>query len=73
MNHYVLERCLSNRLVALTHPKHGHALWTSAPTRKPTKCCECEQPITPPEHAWRPLTNGLNRMHRICTYCLAPG
>ncbi len=43
-------------------------LWDKCILRKTTSCIYCGKPLTPKTAAWRPVTNGMNRMHRLCCY-----
>lgn len=61
---------LNEGLARLTHPKHGVDLWTSRKLRKPSTCVVCEGSMRKGLTAFGPITNGYNRMHRICVNCI---
>lgn len=43
-------------------------LWDKCNLRKTTCCIYCGKSLPPKTSAWRPMTNGINRMHRLCCY-----
>lgn len=43
-------------------------LWDKCTLRKLTSCIYCGKSLPPKTAAWRPVTNGMNRMHRLCCY-----
>lgn len=53
---------------------YGAQLWTRVTLRKSKnktkKCCNCDSELAPGDVAFTPITNGYNRMHRICTICI---
>ena len=47
-----------------------HLLWGKAQARKLRRCCRCDVEIEPRDTMWRPITNGLTRMDRLCGACI---
>lgn len=43
--------------------------WTLCRLRKLKKCILCSKQIAPKSHGYRPITNGYDRMNRICLAC----
>jgi len=68
---YELSKRLNEGLVGMRSHEHGMQLWTRGKARKVATCRCCESTIERSEVSWRPLTNGYNRMHRICDTCIA--
>lgn len=72
MNHeYQVSAVMNDGLVRMENSEYGRQLWIKAPSRKVKDCHVCDE--APPKGAvtWRALTNGYNRMHRICEGCMA--
>ncbi len=65
---YQLVKVMSEGLVGLTHPKYGRQMWHRCKVRKYWDCEVSDRRIHPSDNAWRPVTNGQNRMHRISNY-----
>lgn len=66
---YKLVDILADGLVALSS-EYGKQLWCSCKTRKEHKCQECEQLFSIGSAMYRPITNGYNRMQRLCEDCI---
>jgi hypothetical protein len=49
---------------------YGKQLWSVVKTRKIAECVNCDGEISKSTNAYSPITNGYNRMHRICTTCV---
>lgn len=49
---------------------HEGQVWTMCKARKVHTCHECDHPMKKGVHLYRPQTNGDNRMHRICRFCM---
>ena len=68
MNLYKYEVIFSpaDGLMLITHPKHGRQLWARCKMRghKNSRCAICGAVVG--FEAFRPVTNGYNRMERIC-------
>lgn len=56
-------------LVGLTS-SHGQQLFTRGKLRKAKSCALCKFPLKPGTLAYMPVTNGYNRMHRLCVACV---
>ncbi len=65
MNNYSLIEIINENLVGLYHPKHGRQAWCEVFLRKPATCVVTGVSLKPKEIAFRPVTNGYNRMERI--------
>jgi hypothetical protein len=61
---------MSYGLARISTDKYGAQLWTRRKLRKNNRGCVCcKQPIAQGLPAWGPLTNGYNRMDRLCHPC----
>lgn len=49
--------------------RFGLQIFTRVKLRKNTECAACDTPIKKGDTAWSPITNGYNRMHRVCVAC----
>jgi hypothetical protein len=68
---YVWVKTLGPGLVGLQHPKFGMCLWTIGKVRGHSKpCCVCGGTLAKGVPSYKPVTNGYNRMHRICPLCV---
>ncbi len=65
---YTLVKVIGEGLVGLDHPEYGRQIWSRCKVRKIWDCKASEKRIRPGEGAWRPVTNGQNRMHRISNF-----
>lgn len=68
---YKIVRKIDEGLYLLRHPRWGQQIWElSKLTKKKLKqsCSQCRENLT--LYSYRPLTNGGNRMERICERCL---
>ena len=52
-------------LAKTTHPEYGNQLWSKCTVRKSWTCVVSKELIKKGYVAFRPITNGYNRMHRI--------
>ena len=48
-------------------------VWSIVKLRKSSRCAECKEPLAVGAMAFRPLTNGNNRMDRLCGRCVSVG
>lgn len=71
MTRYVCVEILNDGVVGLSS-KYGEQLFTVRKARKPVRggCAACRDAIEKGVLCWGPLTNGMNRMHRICGACM---
>ncbi len=67
---YTFVDALSDGLVGLKHQEHGRCLWTARKLRKHAICAACGKQALAGSTAYGPLTNGYNRMDRICKHCV---
>jgi len=73
MEGYRLVERAGDELVFIHAARYGRQMWsrTAGPVRKDTTCRVCGRVVTKgSEPMYRPLTNGYNRMHRICCACV---
>lgn len=70
MTNYKLIARMAEGVARLTSAAYGQQLWTVAKSRRPAECAHCCLTTEAGEQTWRPLTNGANRMHRICDECI---
>ena len=68
---YKLEEKLSDELFVLSHPQHGIKTWALCRLRKQAKCILSGVLINKGEHAFRPITNGYDRMNRISVLAMS--
>ena len=61
---------MSESLVRLNHPRFGVQIWSRGTSRKPCDCEDCRTTIPKGSRSYRPITNGYNRMHRLCESCI---
>ena len=71
MTRYVCLKSLGVGVVGLSS-KFGEQLFTVRKARKPVRggCADCTSSIKRGDLCWGPITNGMNRMHRICDACI---
>ena len=51
----------------------GPQLWSIGKVRgQPKRCAICDRILPVGQLCFRPIKNGMNRMHRICQTCAAP-
>lgn len=68
---YTLLAVMGPGMVRLSHPTHGTQLWTAVKLRGHDKCCAmCDRKLVSGDEAFSPITNGRNRMERLCVGCL---
>lgn len=67
---YHFMKRMNDGLVGLSS-SHGQQLFTLNKLRKPKPCALCKIELQPKQRAYAPITNGYNRMHRICVACVA--
>ncbi len=60
---------MNDGLVGLAS-SHGHQLFTTVKLRKTKPCTLCEVALKSGDKVYSPITNGYNRMHRICVACV---
>lgn len=65
MKHYRSAEKKADGLYLILHQLYGKQLWVSVQVRKQHKCEITDKAIEPKDRAYRPMTNGYNRMHRI--------
>ena len=68
---YRLEKVINEGLVLLFHTAYGRQMWHTCTVRKRWECNVSGKYINSGEKAWRPITNGYNRMHRISNLGMA--
>ena len=61
---------LNEGLARIDTGEFGVQLWSRGKARKAKKCRICDGPILVKAFTWMPLTNGYNRMHRLCQGCI---
>ncbi len=66
MTDYGLVKRLSKGVVVLQSRNYGQQVFTRARLRVKRTCPICRCVIAPGAMAYRPITNGDNRCHRIC-------
>ena len=64
MTNYTLEQILDKNIVIL-NSEYGSQMWSRITLRKDTICEETKLALSKGMKAFRPNTNGYNRMHRI--------
>lgn len=71
---YTLVEIISDAdgLVGLSS-EYGRQLWSRCKVRKQHSCQECEQSFPVGSEMYRPITNGYNRMRRLCENCVQHG
>ncbi len=70
MTDYVCLKVLTDAVVGLSS-KYGEQLFTVRRARKPVRgCADCGSPIPKGNLCWGPITNGMNRMDRLCSACM---
>lgn len=70
MTEYILVEILSDGLVGLFSDEYGRQLWSECRVRKQHKCQECGLLFPAGSMMYRPVTNGYNRMQRLCGTCV---
>lgn len=69
MTAYTLIEAVSDQILRLDS-RFGPQVWTRVRLRKRSKCATgCRRSTWKGEHAYRPITHGKNRRHRICLLC----
>ena len=66
---YAVVQRLATGVVVLSSP-YGHQVFSMVKIRKARACSACGQALVRLALAFRPLTNGNNRTHRICVRCV---
>jgi hypothetical protein len=66
---YRFAKRLSAALVGLSS-QYGVQLWSAITLRKSKACFVCEIVMPRGAPAYRPITNGDNRMDRLCVRCV---
>lgn len=69
MTVYHLVKTMADGVVGM-RSVYGYQLFTRCKLRKPKKCAECGVDLRKGEEAFSPLTNAMNRMHRLCVPCV---
>lgn len=69
MSEYWCIGVLGDSILRLESHLYGTQLWPTAKLRKSKSCAVCEKLILPKQTAYSPITNGYNRMARICWPC----
>jgi hypothetical protein len=62
---YTLEDWKDIGIAILRHPEYGRQIWVPSRMRKPHTCAVTGEVIAKGSRAFRPITNGYNRMQRI--------
>jgi len=66
---YSFVKRFAEGVVGLTS-SHGQQMFVRSKLRKPKACALCNVELKTKEQAYRPITNGYNRMHRLCVACV---
>lgn len=72
-NGYQVTRTDFQGLITTYHPEYGEQVWSMSKLtikHKNDECAICRRSVG--DHAYRPFTNGHNRMKRICASCGQP-
>ena len=69
MSEYRCVGTLGDNILRLESDRYGLQLWPRAKLRKAKGCSVCRKTIQPKQDAFLPITNGYNRMERICWEC----
>ncbi len=67
---YTLVQTLSDGLVGLFSERYGRQLWSRCRMRKQHNCRGCKEVFSSGSQMYRPVTNGYNRMERLCEGCI---
>jgi len=67
---YQLRKVFNEGFVGMWSPLYGKQFWTKCKLRKDPWCAMCETKLKKGDIAFRPQTNGGNRMVRICENCI---
>ena len=67
---YKLVAEMGPTLVVLESREFPPKMWTECTVRKYHRCVACNGNIKKGRRAYRPITNGNNRMDRICIACI---
>lgn len=66
---------LSNKILRIASEEgdraYGPELWTTGKLRKAKACCACKENQPVGSMCFYPITNGYNRMWRLCEGCAA--
>ena len=68
---YVIKAFISDQLFLIWNSRYGSQTWATVRVQKKysqSPCQICKRPIG--SNAFRPITNGYNRSHRICSTCV---
>lgn len=65
MGYYKYVKAIGDGAIILKSAKHGEQVWTLCKLRKDNRCVVAEERILKGDEAYRPVTNGYNRMERI--------
>lgn len=69
-----LVKLLDPKIAVLEYSPGGklrRLMWLSVKLRKGTRCIECSSDIVAGTSAFSPLTNDVNRGHRLCESCFS--
>ena len=66
---YRLVEILGDELIGLSS-RYGRQLWATVKVRKQHRCQHCEELFPVGSKMYCPITNGYNRMHRLCEDCI---
>ena len=67
---YKLTGALNEGVVRLESHQYGTQLWTRGRARKDCRCAGCSKNIAKKSDRFAPITNGYNRMERLCIRCV---
>lgn len=65
MGSYKYIKAIGDGVVVLKSSECGEQVWTLCKPRKDHQCVVAEERIRKGDEAYRPITNGYNRMERI--------
>ena len=66
---YAFVKRLDAGIVGLSS-SHGRQMFVCGNLRKPKPCALCGVALKVGDRVYRPITNGYNRMHRLCVACV---
>ena len=70
MTYYEFVKRLDDNIVVMSSEQYGEQLWSKCKTRKSFTCKEYNIKLPAGTMAYRPQTNGYNRMERISEHAM---
>lgn len=71
MTDYVLVERRADGILLMWSEDYERQLWTLVRLRKPVQCVRCNDGLAKGASAFSPITNGQNRMKRLCLRCVS--